>query len=887
MPDQDKSFMPDGSGDADWHYLDGYSYDPLPYQGKYDGELPWAMKWILDNIVYYLKNEDWNTAAELMGAICHFTGDATMPLHSTWDYWIGGMHTEFESVASNHSNDSEMSIPTDYAPQYLDDVTNAALLTLKDSFDFTDEDPNGGTNLSDYLEVGTTWNDWIKSMTENRIRAAVRFTANVWYTAFVQAGLVSIETSSVDSITPYWQMSIPFTITATVNESVDSVSLYYRHSTDNSSWGAWTFFENDYSSPYSWSFTAPQSDGYYEFYSIAKKGDDVESAPVVADAGCGVDRVAPASSVDTISPYLQTSTSLQITVTASDVTSGVKEVSLYYRYSTDNSSWSAWTFYGTDTVAPWAWSVVAPSGNGYYEFYSIARDKATNAESAPTQADTMCRIGTDGPSAPAKSSPANGTTTHDNTPTFTWFAVTGSSVGIARYELWVDDNSDFSSPKILENTADNVTTSYTPTTELANGNYSWRVRAWDQAGKSSPFEQAWTFTINTALTPAQRGVEVSIFPSSKSGALGESLIYTVTVTNTGDVTEDYDLSKIDTLGWSLTLQLSVAGIEPNEERQVTLTVVISPTAENNASDSITVTATSSEDNTIKDSASCTALCVASAKGVTFLTISPSRFALYPGYSGQVKELTATLRDSNYNLLANKAITWSATAGSVSPSSGTTNALGQVSVVYTSPTVTAETPQVTITASFAGDAQYQASSGTSLGIIATPTTVNISSDGGTVIINVIEIDVTMTILEVPQNALSENTAITVVQKPIAAPAGYAGLSNIFDIGPSGATFAIPSTLTLPYDESELPIGVSEGDLAIYHRTSGGGWERVGGSVNTTANTVSVQIDHLSEYAVMASIPPPPPSEGGLPLLTIGVIIAVILIITIITILIRRR
>ena len=693
--------------------------------------------------------------------------------------------------------------------------------------------------------------------------------------------------SSIDSITPYWRASVPFTITAATIVDLDSVSLYYRYSADNSGWGENTFFGSDDSSPYSWSFTAPHGDGYYEFYSIGREGDNVESSPAVADAGCGVDMIAPASSVDTISPYLQTSTSLQITATASDATSGVKEISLYYRYSTDNLSWSVWTLYGTDTVAPWAWSVVAPSGNGYYEFYSIARDKATNAESAPTAADTRCRIGTDGPSAPAKSSPAAGTTIYDNTPTFTWSTVTGSSVGIARYELWVDDNSDFSSPKILENTADNVTTSYTPTTELANGNYSWRVRAWDQAGKSSPFEQAWTFTINTALTPAQRGVEVSIFPSSKSGALGESLIYTVTVTNTGDVTEDYDLSKIDTLGWSLTLQLSVAGIEPNEERQVTLTVVISPTAENNASDSITVTATSSEDNTIKDSASCTALCVASAKGVTFLTISPSRFALYPGYSGQVKELTATLRDSNYNLLANKAITWSATAGSVSPSSGTTNALGQVSVVYTSPTVTAETPQVTITASFAGDAQYQASSGTSLGIIATPTTVNISSDGGTVIINVIEIDVTMTILEVPQNALSENTAITVVQKPIAAPAGYAGLSNIFDIGPSGATFAIPSTLTLPYDESELPIGVSEGDLAIYHRTSGGGWERVGGSVNTTANTVSVQIDHLSEYAVMASIPPPPPSEGGLPLLTIGVIIAVILIITIITILIRRR
>jgi hypothetical protein len=201
-PDSKKDFMPDGSGAADWHYLDAESYDPLPYRGQYDGDLPWAMKLILDNIVYYLKNENWVTAAQLMGAICHFTGDATMPLHSTWDYSIGGMHTTFESVANGHSNDSEMSIPTDYVPQYLDDITNAALVTLAGSFDFTDEDPHGGTNLSDFLENGITWNDWIKSMTENRIRVAVQFTADVWYTAFVQAGLLDQSPSPTPSATP-------------------------------------------------------------------------------------------------------------------------------------------------------------------------------------------------------------------------------------------------------------------------------------------------------------------------------------------------------------------------------------------------------------------------------------------------------------------------------------------------------------------------------------------------------------------------------------------------------------------------------------------------------------------------------------------------------------
>jgi hypothetical protein len=142
------------------------------------------------------------------------------------------------------------------------------------------------------------------------------------------------------------------------------------------------------------------------------------------------------------------------------------------------------------------------------------------------------------------------------------------------------------------------------------------------------------------------------------------------------------------------------------------------------------------------------------------------------------------------------------------------------------------------------------------------------------------------LVVPPNALSADTTFTVSQAPSESISSYKIAGHIFNIGPSGTNFSTPSTLTLPYDETELPIGASEGDLAIYRRTSGGGWELVGGIVNTTANTVSVQIDHLSDYAVMASTGGVV-DGGGLPLLTIGVIVAVILIIAVIAIFIRRR
>jgi hypothetical protein len=270
-----------------------------------------------------------------------------------------------------------------------------------------------------------------------------------------------------------------------------------------------------------------------------------------------------------------------------------------------------------------------------------------------------------------------------------------------------------------------------------------------------------------------------------------------------------------------------------------------------------------------------------------MTVSPFAFPLFPGYSGQVQALTATLRVGN-NPLPNKQITWAVTAGSVSPSSGTTDALGQVYVVYTAPAVTDNTPQVTITASFAGDNLYQASSGTSLGMPAVRVVENIGSGGGTVEVYIAEIDATVDLLVVPENALSENTAISVVQNIHENLPNYLMVSRIFDIGPNGTNFVKPSMLTLPYNEDEIPLGMSEDNLAIYLRIGeGDGWELVGGNVDKATNTISVQINHLSEYAVMASNGGSAAESGGLPLLLIGVIIAVVLIVAVIAIFIIRR
>jgi len=128
----------------------------------------------------------------------------------------------------------------------------------------------------------------------------------------------------------------------------------------------------------------------------------------------------------------------------------------------------------------------------------------------------------------------------------------------------------------------------------------------------------------------------------------------------------------------------------------------------------------------------------------------------------------------------------------------------------------------------------------------------ASTGGTIILIISEPNVAVNVL-VPPNALAENEYITLTQKPSENLPTYVMVSEIFDIGPNGTTFNTPSTITLPYDETKIPPGVSEDDLAIYRRASSGdNWERVGGTVNQATSTISAQIDHLSEYVVMAGV-----------------------------------
>ena len=136
---------------------------------------------------------------------------------------------------------------------------------------------------------------------------------------------------------------------------------------------------------------------YEKFHSIdvSHPGYDHKSVPVRVEGFNNTvmtltDSEAPTSTVDPISPYWWKVLPISIDSSAGDMGTGVQNVTLWYRFSTDNKSWDDWLYFGKDAASPWSFDFNAPNGTGHYEFHSIANDATGNLETPPGSNDTKC-----------------------------------------------------------------------------------------------------------------------------------------------------------------------------------------------------------------------------------------------------------------------------------------------------------------------------------------------------------------------------------------------------------------------------------------------------------------------------------------------------------------
>ncbi|MFC1572943.1 hypothetical protein ACFL6M_05015 [Candidatus Eisenbacteria bacterium] len=125
------------------------------------------------------------------------------------------------------------------------------------------------------------------------------------------------------------------------------------------------------------------------------------------------DDTAPLSSVDALPPYRDVLT-FNVPYTASDAISGVASVELFFQV--DGVGYSS---YGSFTSSPISFTA---SGDGTYDFYTVATDDVGNVETAPATADASTEVDTSTPAAPALN--AEPVYTAGTSNTISWGAVT-------------------------------------------------------------------------------------------------------------------------------------------------------------------------------------------------------------------------------------------------------------------------------------------------------------------------------------------------------------------------------------------------------------------------------------------------------------------------------
>jgi parallel beta-helix repeat protein len=133
------------------------------------------------------------------------------------------------------------------------------------------------------------------------------------------------------------------------------------------------------------------------------------------------------------------------------------------------------------------------------------------------------------------------------------------------------------------------------------------------------------------------GVNVSISPDNQEGLPGQTLTYTVRVRNTESVPDNFSLENSDNAGWALMLDNDLLTIPAGENRTTTLRVTIPENAEDGAEDLITVTATSKDNENIKDNEICKAICT--------LVPQPKQYKEYPTDDQAVMENMGNLSEN--------------------------------------------------------------------------------------------------------------------------------------------------------------------------------------------------------------------------------------------------
>ncbi len=175
---------------------------------KENGLVPWVTKWLTDSLSSQLKRGDWQTAYATANDIGHYVADAHVPLHATVNYNGQlsnqiGIHSRHESTMITNYQ-SFMTVKKD-SVRYIDNIVEFAMQYLLTSQSYVDSvlsadlsaksvsgwNGSGSAPTAYYTEL------WSKTnvFTLRQIQSATIDLASIWYTAYVNAGLIAKPTN--------------------------------------------------------------------------------------------------------------------------------------------------------------------------------------------------------------------------------------------------------------------------------------------------------------------------------------------------------------------------------------------------------------------------------------------------------------------------------------------------------------------------------------------------------------------------------------------------------------------------------------------------------------------------------------------------------------------
>lgn len=95
-----------------------------------------------------------------------------------------------------------------------------------------------------------------------------------------------------------------------------------------------------------------------------------------------------------------------------------------------------------------------------------------------------------------------------------------------------------------------------------------------------------------------------------------------------------------------------------------------------------------------------------------------------------------------------------------------------------------------------------------------------------------------------------------------------IGSAYRLGPDGATFDPPVSLSWSYEPTDIPNTVSEESLAIaYYNEDAGEWVALPSNTDMEIHQVTATVEHLTTFALLGFPPPPKPAEFVLTSLSI--------------------